>query len=297
MAPLSLLSMLFAASLAWAAWSLPGLIHFTGSITEACQTLFIRCVELLSIGKLFYFWSGALLVISGIAYAAVKAAAAIIKTNRAVAMLPVSRKGARNLLIIKDDSVKTAFTQGLLRPKIYISTGLVKCLSKEELRAVFLHELCHSRRRDPLKFLAIGFLRNAFFYIPASAILASFSRLKSEHEADDAAVRSGEALDIASAILKVARTSAPAPIASLAGSQEQVTGRIRRLLEGREPVFSISLSKALSSAAVAIALIASLSMPLYADMRSHDCTMERCEVHADMVEDCRTHCETHKHVN
>ena len=297
MAPLSLLTIIFAMSFVWAAYALPGIIHFTGSVTEACQSLFIRCVELLSIGKLFYFWSGALLVLSGIAYGAARAAVDIIKTNRAVGMLPVSSKGARNLLIIRDDSVKTAFTHGLARPRIYISTGLVKCLSKEELRAVFLHELCHSRRRDPLKFLAIGFLRNAFFYIPASAILASFSRLKSEHEADDAAVRSGEALDIASAILKVARTSAPAPIASLAGSQEQVTGRIRRLLEGREPVFSISLSKAFSSAAMAVALIASLSMPLYADMRSHDCTMERCEAHADMVEDCRTHCDTATHVH
>lgn len=297
MAPLSLLMILFAVSLAWLAYSLPGLIHFTGSVTEACQTLFIRCVELLSIGKLFFFWSGAVLALSGIAYASIKAVSDIIKTNRAVSMLPASSKGSRTLLIINDDSLKAAFTHGLLRPRIYISTGLMKCLSKEELRAVFLHELCHRDKRDPLKFLALGFLRNAFFYIPASSLLASFFRLKSEHEADDAAVRYSEPVSLASAILKVARNSAPLPVASLAGSQEQVTGRIRRLLEGRQPVFSISLSKALASAAVAVALLASLSMPLYADMRSHECTMERCEAHVDMVDNCRTHCETGKHVH
>src|SRR3972149_1737768 len=263
MAPLSLLMMLFAVSLAWAAWSLPGLIHITGSVAEACQTLFVRCVELLSIGKLFFFWSGALLVLSGVVYAGLKA----------------------------------AFTHGLLKPRIYISTGLMKCLSRDELRAVFRHELCHRDKLDPLRFLALGFLWNAFFYIPASGLLVSFSRLKSEHEADDAAVKSSEPVSLASAILKVARTSSALPIASLAGSQEQVTGRIKRLLEGRQPVFSISLSKALPSAAVAITLFAALSMPLYADMRSHECTMERCETHVDMVDNCRTHCETGPHVH
>ncbi|OGP15541.1 MAG: hypothetical protein A2054_06615 [Deltaproteobacteria bacterium GWA2_55_10] len=297
MAPLSLLMMLFAVSLAWAAWSLPGLIHITGSVAEACQTLFVRCVELLSIGKLFFFWSGALLVLSGVVYAAIKAASDIIKTNRAVSLLPVSRKGSRNLLIIENDGLKAAFTHGLLKPRIYISTGLMKCLSRDELRAVFLHELCHRDKLDPLRFLALGFLRNAFFYIPASGLLVSFSRLKSEHEADDAAVKSSEPVSLASAILKVARTSSALPIASLAGSQEQVTGRIKRLLEGRQPVFSISLSKALPSAAVAITLFAALSMPLYADMRSHECTMERCETHVDMVDNCRTHCETGPHVH
>lgn len=296
MAPLLLL-IIFAASMAWIAWSLPGLIHFTGSVTEACQTLFIRCVELLSIGKLFFFWSGALFVLSGIIYAAVKAAVDIIKTNRAVSMLPGSGKGSKYLFIIQDESLKAAFTHGLLRPRIYISVGLMKSLSREELRAVFLHELCHKDRRDPLKFLALGFLMNAFFYIPASSILASFSRLRSEHEADDAAVKSGEPISLASAILKVARNNPALPIASLAGSQEQVSGRIRRLLEGRRPVFSISMSKALSSIAVAVALIASLSMPLYADISSHECTMDRCEAHADMVKDCRTHCETGKHAH
>src|SRR3972149_3078784 len=157
MAPLSLLMMLFAVSLAWAAWSFPGLIHITGSVAEACQTLFVRCVELLSIGKLFFFWSGALLVLSGVVYAAIKAASDIIKTNRAVSFLPVSRKGSRNLLIIENDGLKAAFTHGLLKPRIYISTGLMKCLSRDELRAVFLHELCHRDKLDPLRFLALGF--------------------------------------------------------------------------------------------------------------------------------------------
>ena len=191
--------MLLAITAAWLAYALPGLLSYTGSIADACQSIFVRCVEIFSLGKLFIFWSGALLVLSGIVYASFRAAFDIVKTNRAIKRLPLSKRCA-GFILINDDSLKAAFTHGLLKPAVYLSRGLLKSLSNEELKVVLLHELSHKKRKDPLRFLALGFLRNAFFYLPAIGRIVSFSRLRSEHAADDAAARTGGQVSLASAI-------------------------------------------------------------------------------------------------
>ena len=281
--------MLLAITAAWLAYALPGLLSYTGSIADACQSIFVRCVEIFSLGKLFIFWSGALLVLSGIVYASFRAAFDIVKTNRAIKRLPLSKRCA-GFILINDDSLKAAFTHGLLKPAVYLSRGLLKSLSNEELKVVLLHELSHKKRKDPLRFL-----RNAFFYLPAIGRIVSFSRLRSEHAADDAAARTGGQVSLASAILKVARTALPVP--SITGSQEQVSGRIRRLLEDKEHSFLVPRAQAILSFSIAIVLAASLAMPLYAGTEAHECTMEHCKMHVDQVNGCKTHCEKHGHIH
>lgn len=288
---------LFAASAVWLAYALPGLILFTGSVVEACQSILVMCVEALSLGKLFFFWSGALLAISGLVYASARASYDMARTRRAIKRLPLFDMG-KEVVLIRDSNLKAAFTHGLCRPRVYISTGLMKGLSNKELRAVFLHELNHKRKKDPLRFLALGFLKDAFFYIPAAPVLASFSRLRREHEADDAAARSpGGPVSVASAVLKLARTGLPLPVPSITGSQEQVSGRIRRLLDGKAPSFSVSPSKVAVSLLMAAAITASLSMPLHAGFQAgHECTLDRCSMHVDRLDNCRTHCsDKHDH--
>ncbi|MBW7957167.1 MAG: M56 family metallopeptidase [Deltaproteobacteria bacterium] len=291
-APLLFISV-FAFSAAWLIYALPTLLFFTESVLEACQSLLVMCVEFLSLGKLAFFWSGAILLATGFACAAFRAISAFARTRRAVRQLPVHyAKGG--LALIKDESVRAAFTYGLLKPRVYISTGLLNILSSEEAKAVLLHEINHKKRRDPLRFLALGFLKDAFFYIPAARQLASYSRLKREEEADDAAARSSYGpITLASAILKVARNNIYLPVPSITGSQTDLSGRIRRLVEGKKTAFPLAPRKAAASAAIALFLAASLAMPIYAGSLSHDCTMERCETHAELLDDCKTHC-SHK---
>lgn len=281
-------------SAAWSAHALPGVISLTKDALEACQTLFVRCVELASVAKLFFFWSGALLASTGLVYAAFRAGKNIHSARRAVRALPVKR-GKGSVSLIMDPSLKTAFTCGLLSPRIYISTGLLNALEKDELRAVFLHELKHKKGFDPLRFLIIGFIRDAFFYLPAVRHMASFARLRKEHEADDtAASRLGEPLSLASAMIKVAREGAL--YAALAENTEQVAGRVRRLVEGREAKLRVPAKAAAVSLFVATALLLSLSMPIYAAPEAHECTIEKCKTHANLVKDCKKHCATkHKH--
>jgi len=50
--------------------------------------------------------------------------------------------------VVYDDSVKSPALFGLFRPKIIISSEIVKRLAPEELRYIFLHELSHLKKRD-----------------------------------------------------------------------------------------------------------------------------------------------------
>lgn len=280
-------------SSAWAAYAFPGILSLTAGALEACQSLLVRCVEFVSLAKLFFIWSGALLVGAGLVYAAFRTGLNILRVRKAISALPIKYRG-KNIALITDDSLKTAFTCGLLRPRIYISTGLLRGLEKDELRAVFLHELKHKKGCDPLRFLLIGFARDAFFYLPAVKHLAFFARLKKEHEADDRAATATGPISLASAMIKVAREGAL--YAALADNTEQVTGRVRRLLEGRQTRMKVPAKAVVMSAVVSAALLLSLSMPIYAGAKAHECTLDRCEAHADMVEGCREHCSTeHSH--
>jgi Zn-dependent protease with chaperone function len=56
-------------------------------------------------------------------------------------------------LIIADDR-PLAFCAGLLRPRVYVSTGAVALLDEPALPAVLVHERHHARRRDPLRLAA-----------------------------------------------------------------------------------------------------------------------------------------------
>ena len=285
-------------SFVWAVYAFPGILSLTASALEACQSLLVRCVELASIAELFFIWSSALLVAAGLIYASFRAGVNIFKTRKAVSALPVKYSG-KNIALIMDGSLKTAFTCGLFWPRIYISTGLLRGLEKDELRAVFLHELKHKKDYDPLRFLLIGFARDAFFYLPAIKHMAFFARLKKEHEADDtAAARLGSPISLASAMIKVAREGAL--YAALADNTGQVTGRVRRLLEGRETPLKIPAKAVAVSLIVSAALLLSLSIPIYAGAKAHECTLDKCETHVDMVKGCREHCSTkhnhnHKH--
>jgi Zn-dependent protease with chaperone function len=281
-------------SLAWAAYAFPAVLSLTADVIQACQSLFVRCVELASIAKLFFIWSGALLVSIGLIYAAFRAGVNMLKVRKAISEFPVKQSG-KDIALIMDGNLKTAFTCGLLSPRIYISTGLINSLEKDELRAVFLHELKHKKSYDPLRFLIIGFAKDAFFYLPAVKHLAMFARLKKEHEADDmAAMRLGQPVSLASAMIKVAREGAL--YAALADNTEQVAGRVRRLLEGRQAALKVPSKAVAISLIVSTALLLSLSMPIYAGTGAHECTLEKCETHVNMVEGCRAHCSTrHKH--
>ncbi|MHB8659578.1 MAG: M56 family metallopeptidase [Solirubrobacteraceae bacterium] len=101
-----------------------------------------------------------------------------------------------------DDPVPLAFCAGLLRPRVYLSTGALARLDRAELRAVLAHEAHHVKQRDPLRLLIARTLSDALFFLPVMRQMLWRHTVLAEIDADCAAVRvSGDTRPLASAML------------------------------------------------------------------------------------------------
>lgn len=95
---------------------------------------------------------------------------------RAIAVLPridlpvdvrstARRAGVVRLVGIEGTDC-TAFCAGLLRPRVYLTSGAVDTLSRRELEAVLVHEATHARRRDPLRRLVARSVADIWLFLP-----------------------------------------------------------------------------------------------------------------------------------
>lgn len=106
-------------------------------------------------------------------------------------------------LRVIDVAKPVAFCAGLLRPRIYVSTGTLATLSDAELGAVVAHEGHHARLRDPLRVFFARALADGLFFLPALRPLSQRYAEVAELAADRAAVRASrdDAAPLASALL------------------------------------------------------------------------------------------------
>lgn len=284
-----------AAAALWLVYGVPGLVAFSGAALSLCSDIFIFCGGYLETAKLVFIWTGALIASAGALYGLTKAARSAISSYMAIRRLPLYHRGG-GVVMILDPMIKTAFTHGLLTPKIYISKGLIDSLDRAELKAVVLHELCHKRRFDPLRFLLYSMIADIFFYIPILKELAGRLRIKKEAEADRAACRDlHERLTLAGAIVKAASFNLKglSYMPSITGEGE-TRARVENLIKAKKlrfkPVGKARVAMSLIGAAF---VVASVSMPLLprAVGASQACTTERCSTHIERLgEECRTHC-------
>lgn len=137
---------------------------------------------------------------------------------------------------IAPDCPGGASAVGIRRPVIILDAGLAAGMDDEELEGVIAHELAHLRRRDNLVALALGIVRDLFFFVPGGRW--ALRQLHSERElaADQLAVRATQRPGaLASGLLKVieaSRTSAPCSALMPSGS---LVGRVQHLVEPHEP--------------------------------------------------------------
>ncbi|MDP2681457.1 MAG: M56 family metallopeptidase [Deltaproteobacteria bacterium] len=289
----------FILTAAWFSYGFPRLISFTEVLAEWCQSLFLQCLEYFLIIKTFFLWFGFIVLSAWFAYAVFKAFFTLLKAARQIKKLPLSCHG--DITVIKDDKLKTAFTHGLFQPKIYISAGLINSLDKSELKAVYLHELHHKNRKDPLRFFILSIAKDTFFYIPVKGFIERIIRTRIEAKADDAAVMEmKEPLSLAAALLKIAGFNKnmlmfqPASITGI-GSVEN---RIKRLVEGKGEKIKLPSAKAIATSIfISGFLMLSLAFPLFASFPAHGrCDMEHCDVHKiKLGKGCHNHCEVQEH--
>lgn len=281
----------------WFYLGLPEVIGLGAAFSGFCKSIFIMCLAYTHLLKLVIVWSGGALFVSGLFYGLFKGLREIIKTRGALKSLPIKDTGAA-LLLIDDKDLKTAFTCGLFRPRIYVSKGLMSELEYAELKAVLLHELAHKKDRDPLRFFLLSLAKDVFFYLPALRGLLSRIRRLREFEADaKAASAMEEPYSLAHALLKAIRPATPARIPSASHLYEtdrktEVSERVKSLLSGaRAPLPAFSLKDSAMSLMMAAFLVFSMTFP-YASLKP-ECTLKHCERHANQLgNDCKRHCES-----
>jgi Zn-dependent protease with chaperone function len=287
----------------WSVWMVSGhafLIPLTYEITEFCQSLLVQCVGAFEILRVLFLWLGGAVLVAGFLFAVAKALGGVVKTRRAMRRLPLKR--GSSIVLIDDTRARAAFTHGLIRPRIYLSRGLIRSLTHDELRGVFLHELHHKRRRDPLKFFLVTLVKDAFFYLPVARYLALYVRTWSEGAADDAAVTGmKEPYSLAGALLKVARANTlkdafAAVSIRGSGADGSVEARINRLILGTGFSPDVPGLRSIGVSVLVTGLILfSLSLPLMTGSTSlKECSTEHCMLHADRLgAECKSHCDMH----
>jgi Zn-dependent protease with chaperone function len=140
-------------------------------------------------------------------------------------------------LITLDAGAPYALTYGALRPRILVTTGLLRTLSDAELAAVLTHEQEHLRSRDPLKNVLARAILARHFYLPALTGLRDRFTSGRELSADRAAIATHGVRALAGALLKVTERpswAAASPSAAMS-TKALLEARIRQLETGTEP--------------------------------------------------------------
>ncbi|MFY9842241.1 MAG: M56 family metallopeptidase [Terriglobales bacterium] len=117
---------------------------------------------------------------------------------------------------------------GVSRPRVLISETTVALLSHDELQIALKHELAHMRSRDNLKKLVFRFCP----FLGMAKLESAWSQA-AELAADDAAVSNlGDAIDLASALVKLSRLVPveAAPVCTVGFVTGSISARVARLL-------------------------------------------------------------------
>lgn len=137
-------------------------------------------------------------------------------------------------LTVVDSPEPLACTAGLLRPRILISSGLIRCLDDDEREAVIAHERAHVGGWHPSLLFLGRVVARSFGYLPPIRKAAEQLLLGLEIAADAAAVRAvGDPLILARALSTYASLAPAAPGERLRADGGDVVGRVGRLLEPR----------------------------------------------------------------
>jgi len=177
---------------------------------------------------------------------------AAVRLRRAVRLLSSSR-------------VPMPVAIGVLRPSVVVPDRLLEELTRDELRAVFLHEFLHLKRFDPLVSFVQRVVQAFYLYHPAAWLANGMLDVLRERICDDHVLALmctdsetyGETLVRA---VELAPSGVPASggLVSIAESKRQLKDRLQRIAQvDRKLVYRLSLASIL-----ALVCIAAVVLPL-----------------------------------
>ena len=137
--------------------------------------------------------------------------------------------------VVKTPQPLVAVT-GIVRRRLFVSDRVLAACGPAELDAILAHEAAHVGAADNLRRLLIRACPDAFWLAPEDRALERAWSSASEEAADGFALRRGvDGVDLASALVAVARVGTAPRLASIASAfveEDDVERRVRRALGG-----------------------------------------------------------------
>lgn len=175
----------------------------------------------------------------------------VMNTARAAQRLPrqpwpialqeaVVRTGVKRIECITTD-MSVAFCTGGLRPRVYVSGGLLRHLGADEVDAVLLHEDSHCRWRDPLWLAFMRAAADVCFYLPLVGWLANHARENAELRADRYALWKTSRRALARALWTVGTESTSYGVAFSGAAELRAAQMLGDPLPTRRPTLSLWL--------------------------------------------------------
>ncbi|MEH7457615.1 M56 family metallopeptidase [Bacillus sp. JJ1127] len=163
-----------------------------------------------------------------------------------------SRKLQRNLvgMIRKEKQLYllpslevTAFTIGVIHPKIVLSEGVFQSFSEEEIDAIVLHEEYHQKNRDPLKLFLFTVLAEGMMYVPVLKGMLQRYHMYQELLADKYAMNQMKSsFALGSALLKLIKIkTASTPFITASFAKTAINLRIEQIVSPSPIKLSIPL--------------------------------------------------------
>jgi len=196
--------------------------------------------------------------------------------RRLVRALPVAGPLADHpTVLVLDAAAPLAFCAGWLRPRVYVSSGVLGRLSDSELRAVLAHEQHHGALRDPLRIAVSRVLCQALFFLPVLRPLHDRYADVAELSADAAALEAvdGAPAPLASAMLAFGTTHAGDVVGI---SPERVDSLLGRPRAWRLPRMLLIAALVTLAALVALAWRASASASIQATLNLPIASSQPC---------------------
>jgi len=161
----------------------------------------------------------------------------------------------RDGVFVIDDERPDAFCAGLLRPRVYLTTGALAGLDAPALDAVLVHEREHARRRDPLRLATSRVIARSLFFLPAIRELRRGQKMLAEVSADESAVSAaaGDRSALARAMLSF--SEGPKAGASAGVDPARVDYLLGEAPGWRFPVLMCTAALALLALVVALAIL------------------------------------------
>ncbi len=200
--------------------------------------------------------------------------------------------------VVKDNN-KFSFCYGLLEPKICISTGLLKNLTENELKAVLLHESYHLKNHDPLKILLGKTSAIMFFFIPILKDIQKYYAFSKEIAADEVVIKNGNKNSLISVLSKLMMSPPPKFVGVAALINIDDLEKRILYLSGKQikHTFKPSAKNILLSTFVVVFSLILVNAPVYA-VNLHEESMDN---HALFIcpfgDSCAASCRAEKEVN